>query len=560
MEKTQKCVPSSSNKHHGAFTDQFRPEIPLFLRLMLLFPLIVQVAGCATTDNAFRSSGPAMQECDIYANNRFSTGFQDARDSKRKLALMETEVIPAANKCYEQRDALILESKNQLGKSQIKYQLNFLEFKENGELRSSDQWFAVERALKQHSGPKFVIVFIHGWRHDARLDDSNVQSFRTMLAYSARNLHDRQNIYGSDAQVFGIYMGWPGNVWKWNWIDALHVPTFFTFWNRKKVSEQVAPHVRAHIHAIRALLNQNGEANDLDRLLIVGHSFGGNLAIRALKEDYKQLIPDDGRRRVAPLQGVSDLTVLLNPASEFSNWKEIQEAEYTRSGYLKIHDGKPDFANYNKFFDARQKPILMSITSVCDWREGGISHNACDFATGRAFPVAQFLNFHTNPDEYRALGHVRPYRYLRSEVPGPVYGITHELEDNTDKNKLFAPFPTSYANAASERYSCPNADDWLGKAQKDKQDQYGRAWDTLKLDIPGVGGYQIQMRHGSFRSSKQNKNAIESKSYTPHGPAYQPFWNVASHDSIVPDHNTVFSKQLLCLFSQIVLDSLTEGE
>lgn len=540
-------------------------EASRLIKLTTIIAVTLQVSACATKDVAFRPLSPAANECQIYAASNYSTKLQDNLTSEKKLN--ESAILGSAVGCYEQKDQLRLEDSSNF----IRYQLNFLEFKENGELREPGQWDAIRNALNKKEGSKYVVIFVHGWRHDARPDDSNVQSFRTMLAYSAKYLHDRAE-YGDNAQVLGIYIGWPGNEWQWAWEDQAQVPAFLTFWSRKKESEYLAPYVSDYIYRIRDRINDENNVLNLNRFLIVGHSFGGNLLINALKQDYKNAIPDV-KKMHSPIKGISDLTVLLNPASDFSNWKEIQKIEYERSGYHQPPEYKSFFNNHIEFFDARQKPILMSITSTCDWKKAssGITKDEkhgsfdCDWATGWAFPIGQILALRIDPDQYQALGHVRAYSVPeRTELAFQNYGVTHELEDITTdedvKNREHG-FKTVYINAAKAINRCPVAGDWFSKVQKET----GREWDTNTENgedhpyaIPSISKYNIQMRHGVFRQKLRHFDKNEpfyfQKAYSTLGPAHEPFWNVASHESIVPDHNTVFSKQLLCLLNQIVLD------
>lgn len=546
---------TKSSVSNRATSDDVQSEGLLHIaKFLLLLAIIFQLSACANKRIAFRPLSPTAQECLIYANNRYSTRFQERLVVDPTLA--ESEVNGAASGCYVQRDRLVLDGTSEA----IQYQLNFLEFQENGALREPGQWDAISDALSQPGGAKYVVLFVHGWRHDARPDDTNVRSFRAMLAYSARHLHERQETYGKDARVIGIYIGWPGNEWKWAWVDKLQVPAFITFWSRKKESEYLAAYVSDYIHRIKGHINPIEHSNGLNRFLIIGHSFGGNLLINALKESYEDAIPPVDKMTL-PIKGISDLTVLLNPASDFSNWKEIQEVEYKRSGY----QSPPGYDSFvhgdNKFFDSRQKPILMSITGTCDWGKinKGDGPLDCDWATRWAFSVGQTLALRTDFDQSRALGHVRAYR---SHSGNQNYGITHELEDNSpaahsvqsDNEASRTFYPTSYTDAASEGRKCPLGDNWLGRVQGAQ----GREWDTYHFPIPSRQHFHPQMRHGSFQRKFTQLDDDHHKAYNTLGPSHEPFWNVASHESIVPGHNIVFSHQLWCLLDQFVLDSITD--
>ena len=51
-----------------------------------------------------------------------------------------------------------------------------------------------------------IVVFVHGWKHNAKYDDSNVQAFRALLQSTAALEEAR----GSRYRVVGIYVGWRG--------------------------------------------------------------------------------------------------------------------------------------------------------------------------------------------------------------------------------------------------------------------------------------------------------------------------------------------------------------
>jgi hypothetical protein len=157
----------------------------------------------------------------------------------------------------------------------LRYRLAFLEFKEDGSpqiLRYPSlkdgklqipwapststiigQFDILEDYLgKRRQQSTYVVVFIHGWRHDARLGDSNVADLRHFAAHAARFLAERCETGEQkfcETEVVAVYLGWRGarvDEWRLNgWFGAAGeqianlaaIPTLF---DRKPVSEQVA--------------------------------------------------------------------------------------------------------------------------------------------------------------------------------------------------------------------------------------------------------------------------------------------------------------------------------
>jgi hypothetical protein len=117
--------------------------------------------------------------------------------------------------------------------------------------------------LRQHlkTGSNYVVVFAHGWRHDASIGDLNVADLRLYAAHAARFLAERCETEGlyCDTRVTAIYIGWRGaRVNERFWEKYLGpVGSYLasgaavtTLFDRKPVSEQVAP---SAISALRAI-------------------------------------------------------------------------------------------------------------------------------------------------------------------------------------------------------------------------------------------------------------------------------------------------------------------
>ena len=85
--------------------------------------------------------------------------------------------------------------------------VNYVEIDEQGVLHDRA---AAEDALAFAAAPPsdgarmaYVVVFIHGWHHDAAPGDANVQAFHRALASVKR--------WRPQADVRGIYIGWRGS-------------------------------------------------------------------------------------------------------------------------------------------------------------------------------------------------------------------------------------------------------------------------------------------------------------------------------------------------------------
>lgn len=292
--------------------------------------------------------------------------------------------------------------------------MGYVEFDDQGYLRdarSKDGLIEQIRAIDRDR-PVLMVVFAHGWKHNAAPDDGNVEAFAQFLGKMANADADAcRNGACSARQVVGVYLGWRGLSNKVEPFKTL------TFWGRKGRAHRVGTDGATEVLTELAKINAARRAN---RLIITGHSFGGALVYNSLNQ---LLIRDtaflgkDGR--VA--RNVADLVVLVNPAFEAARFNALQRKA---SGMT---------------FTPGQRPILAIFTSQADT------------ATQRAFPAGRALvtvfSEHSTPEQKRqniqAIGHYAPYR-------------THTLMQLTTPAtvdfKGFACGWKAYATGASNRW------------------------------------------------------------------------------------------------------------
>ena len=270
-----------------------------------------------------------------------------------------------------------------------KYELHFVEFDDQGWLhpqtaaspdaapdQSAMQIDALMDNLKQYLKARTdvkVILFVHGWKHNAETDDDNVMKFRRLLERAASDELYQQ----SRRQVIGIYIGWRGKPW------LLPDPVLnLSFWNRKATASRVsAGTVRELFARLRSMQRYfNLEAlkegrRPAMRTLMIGHSFGGLILyaatsgplIETLTEesdlaDLPPLQQSASNERTAEAERVADMIVLVNPAFEASQFEALYRVANRQQHRCYV------------------APMFMSITS------------ATDDATGIAFPAGRFLN------------------------------------------------------------------------------------------------------------------------------------------------------------------------
>jgi len=257
--------------------------------------------------------------------------------------------------------------------SPFRIPIAFVEIDEQGSYQDPPQ---VDRALalvKPGSKPKYVVVFVHGWFHDAAKDDSNVQRFKCAL----NNLQGIDDNTGED--VVGIYIGWRGRSW------TIPVVDYATFWDRKNTSDEVG---RGSL--VEFLMRLEGAAkpspDTRNKLMVVGHSFGASVVFNSIgqillarfvldaeKLTSDQPAPTHAQSKPGLVSGYGDLVVLVNPAIEatrivpfFSSLNEYTRVHYLRKGV--------------DFLSPAQPARLVILSSQGDW------------ATRKTFPAARVFS------------------------------------------------------------------------------------------------------------------------------------------------------------------------
>ena len=312
------------------------------------------------------------------------------------------------------------------------YELHFIEFDDQGWLYSNkhpsedklvrdpsqqiDHLMGRLTQLLDEQIDLSVIVFVHGWKHGAQLDDPNVQEFRKLLKSVGLQEGDQARRKGLHARkVVGVYVAWRGKPWVLP--DLL---LSLSFWARKEAARRVsvgsARELFARLRAIRRGYNkappcktatgaasEQAEKRPRVRTLMIGHSFGGLILYAAMSGPLIEALAaqqdlQEFKNGEDCVDRPADMVVLVNPAFEASRYEAL---------YRVAIRYKP------KQF---QPPLLVSVTSKKDW------------ATGIAFPMGRSVNtFFEHPisssDEEVAMkktpGHIERYLTHRLYARAP---------------------------------------------------------------------------------------------------------------------------------------------
>jgi hypothetical protein len=416
------------------------------------------------------------------------------------------------------------------------YLLGVVEFDDQGAKQAPAQMDALFAQLKTESAAQdlCLVLFVHGWKHNARYDDPNLVDFRHLLENLARTENQRPPAaWNKPRKVVGIYAGWRG--------QSLDVLSNLTFWGRKDAAERVAlGSVRELLGRARALrdtidrttwsgrllpagaLPPHGDPLRSTRLLTIGHSFGGLIVYTALAQYFTDHAAasvmagsfsgaSDADKMIA---GYGDLVVIVNPAVEAISWEPIRQL---------VQDRQPqDYA-------PGQKPVFVEVTSTAD------------DATGIAFPLGRSLNVvtesFTTRDEREeatvAVGHYPPF-WTHDLTSAPDAMTPQAAADRRANLALASPAQASAAAGAQVQAEC--------RAHAAFEAQWRR------------GGYLLPgwTRHYSA-------GAVLSHRANSHFDANDPFWIVRADASVIAGHSDISEPVFVDFIRQLYDDALLDG-
>ena len=446
------------------------------------------------------------------------------------------------------------------------YSLHFTEFDDQGwpypaepaalygaASEQSDLFFGYLRNLLGRQEARLsVVVFVHGWKHNADGDDGNVRAFRRLLA--SLDALERQTPCGRT--VVGLYVGWRGS--------GLGLPDpleNLSFYSRKNAAQKVAQgNVRVVFSKLRALQDAanagwiaqvkstvaerrsalaaqglrpegmlpRGAAPPPEpvdtcarrmRLSIAGHSFGGLIVYTALSQalikDVVELrqaeeVATADRRPRPPLEREGDLVVVINPAIEATRYDPLHRAA-TEARLPHYHP-----------------PLFVAITSTDDQ------------ATRQFFPLGRALStlWERYPEGAKA---AEKDANLHAFGQSDAY-LSHDLVALPDGAPAAGPPVCAgwQAAAPSERLRIE------AEAAAGFRSALTAAGDDA--NAPGVfprwfcstGLLRLAPRAGTAGAPPPDYNA--------------PLWNIRTQSPVVDSHGDITNPRLLDLLRQLYLD------
>lgn len=214
-----------------------------------------------------------------------------------------------------------------------------------------------------------ILVFVHGWRHNAAPDDDNLEAFISLIDRFSKEVPQAK-------QTIGVYVGWRGRSVTLPWLDVL------SFWDRKFTAHEIGERAtdvfveidlavdirRAKFVAENAHCQSKStwsRPSDCPFLSLhfLGHSFGGAMLASAMPSLllFDAMTSRKGYQRIN--RNIAfDSVVLLNPAVEalmlLPMW-QFMTAGGDCSPYLISLTSETDWATKYAFRAGRAINILL---------------------------------------------------------------------------------------------------------------------------------------------------------------------------------------------------------
>lgn len=198
-----------------------------------------------------------------------------------------------------------------------------------GKKHNPEQLNRILNAVNSSEKQLMVVIFIHGWNHNASNESRNYQYFPNFLSRIDDQLQRKKIIDPSFdvPQVLGVYVGWPGSVENKNKVSRV-----LSVGNRGCAADKISigikksckntiyqPEESEMKKDILEIINQVKSNNKNSKILIMGHSFGGRIVSNLFLNELNMAITNNKPN----ILGENVLISTINPATGFKKFSPI---------------------------------------------------------------------------------------------------------------------------------------------------------------------------------------------------------------------------------------------
>ncbi|KAA6458177.1 hypothetical protein DYQ86_19845 [Acidobacteria bacterium AB60] len=375
------------------------------------------------------------------------------------------------------------------------------------------------REARKRDPQTLVLVFVHGWKHNAASDpeDTNITGFKAALESIHRTYTDESN---TKHAVLGIYVSWRGGLISGAWPVAQQ----FSYFNRESTAIRVGnTSLTDALVEISAEVQHMPLAGDTSpaRLVMIGHSFGGLVLERAISQAMIMFLEKqyqeqrDGSDKPVITQPLANLLVFVNSAAGANEGKQMMD--YLASSHF-AYEGPGH----------RALPLILSVTSKTD------------SATGMIFKVGHGASWLG----YWAQGSMRPKGAGPGDANAPSHDYARACFDPGNEQltpRLFDMSQTGYYMTTTA-HSAQLQSHVVTETPKSAGAPPGN--DCMTTSSAAGGPKTIMscnLGQYTFTVSERQGRCNGT-----------PYWAMEVPKELIPDHNTIFTGRLITFLTGFV--------
>ena len=151
---------------------------------------------------------------------------------------------------------------------------------DQAQVERASEWIMARRQSDFKLEGVIVVVFVHGWHHGARWEDTHLTAFRRVLRALALREMERPD----SRRVIGVYLAWHGDPPGY-WFRDTAVLTHLSFYNRYKTAKRISQgnDLYETLRTIIARTKESPAGLVPGQLVLVGHSMGGLIVESGLR-------------------------------------------------------------------------------------------------------------------------------------------------------------------------------------------------------------------------------------------------------------------------------------
>lgn len=199
---------------------------------------------------------------------------------------------------------------------------HIIEINDKGKFHKKEQLSQLLSSIDKQFQNLHIVLFVHGWHHNAHPDDKNLSNFKKFINHLRAN--DNKH------KTMGVYIGWRG--------EEKERFNLFTLITRKKVSNIIGS---VGLKKILTELKKTLKNKNNYKVTVIGHSLGGSSVFHSVAQDIADGIFDYNK---------NFKFIMLNPALSTQEFETVKtkiinrKLDITKESPLIIMQSNKDWA------------------------------------------------------------------------------------------------------------------------------------------------------------------------------------------------------------------------